>query len=56
MDETVTCDECGEPVRLEDAHNPHDEGCRARNHPRLACDCDRWVHSECCRECQQDGT
>ena len=53
MVDTVPCDVCGEPVHLEDAHNPHDPDCPATNAIRVGCTCDRWVHPDCCQECRE---
>jgi hypothetical protein len=38
-------------VDLEVAHNPHAEDCPARQQLRAVCECDIWVHPECCPEC-----
>jgi hypothetical protein len=50
-DHARPCSVCGEPVDLEVAHNPHAEDCPARQQLRAVCECDIWVHPECCPEC-----
>jgi hypothetical protein len=51
MTDDVECAVCHEPVERDEAHNPHEADCPARRHLRAVCECDIWVHPECCPEC-----
>jgi hypothetical protein len=65
VDGPILCDVCSDPVDPETAHTPHEDDCpvpdvlalddtpdakRVRD-AYARCDCDLWVHPDCCRHC-----